>query len=93
MFMPFLQTTLDAIHEMVIPYLDHKTPSVKAETAKFLARCFTFCSMTTLPKKLLKAFCAPLLKVSRSSWISSYLVGYAEYQRLSQALTIVDFFV
>jgi len=58
-----LQTTLDAINESCVTALDHKTPSVKAETAAFLARCFAKSSTAKLPKKLLKLFVIPLLKV------------------------------
>ena len=48
---------------MCIEALDHKTPSVKAETASFLVRCFSRCKPATLPKKILKGFVAALLKV------------------------------
>ena len=44
--------------------LEHKNPIVKAETASFMARCFSTSSQKTLPKKLLKIFIASLLKVS-----------------------------
>lgn len=57
-----LQTTLEAIQEDVLVALENKNPSVKAETASFLARCFTKCVPVSLNKKLLKAFCAALLK-------------------------------
>ena len=58
------QTSLEPISETLIEALGHKTPSVRSETAAFLARSFAFCTMTTLPKKMLKAFIAPLLKVT-----------------------------
>jgi len=61
-----LQSTLEAISEACIAGLDHKTPSVKAETAAFLARCFAKCTPVTLPKKLLKLFVTALLKVIHS---------------------------
>jgi cytoskeleton-associated protein 5 len=63
MFIDFLKTTLEPLSEACIAALDHKTPSVKAETAAFLARCFAKCTPVTLPKKLLKSFAAALLKV------------------------------
>jgi len=59
-----VQTTLDAVSEACIASLEHKTPSVKAETASFLAHCFSKCTPATLPKKLLKQFVVALLKVS-----------------------------
>lgn len=49
--------------EETVAALDNKNPSVKAETALFLSRCFARCTQTTLPKKMLKAYCVPLLKV------------------------------
>jgi cytoskeleton-associated protein 5 len=42
--------------------LDNKNPSVKAETAAFLARCFAKCNATVLNKKLLKSYCPALIK-------------------------------
>lgn len=58
----YVSTTLEAIQEDVLAALENKNPSVKAETASFLARCFTKCTPVILNKKLLKAFCAGLLK-------------------------------
>jgi len=49
--------------EDVLAALDNKNPSIKAETALFLARAFSRLTITSLPKKQLKAFCAALLKV------------------------------
>ena len=57
------QTTLEAISESIVASLEHKTPSVVVETITFLARCFAKCTPATLPKKLLKMFVVPLLKV------------------------------
>ena len=42
--------------------LENKNPSVKAETASFLARCFSKTPPLSLTKKLLKAYTGPLLK-------------------------------
>ena len=58
------QTTLDVISESCVAALNHKTPTVKSETALFMARCFCKSTPATLPKKLLKMFAAPLIKVS-----------------------------
>lgn len=54
--------TLDSVLEDIVAALENKNPSIKAETASFLARCFAKSSMSTLPKKLLKSFCTSLIK-------------------------------
>lgn len=58
----YVSTNLEAIGEIAVASLEHKTPSVKAETASFLARCFAQCTPATLPKKILKIYIGPLLK-------------------------------
>jgi len=63
----YVSITLEAIQEDVIAALENKNPSVKAETAAFLARCFTKCTPVILNKKLLKAFCTVLLKTLNES--------------------------
>ncbi|RZF35257.1 hypothetical protein LSTR_LSTR012476 [Laodelphax striatellus] len=55
-------TTLEAIQEDVLAALDNKNPSVKAETALFMARCFQRCTTLILTKKLLKVYTAALCK-------------------------------
>lgn len=55
-------TSLEAIQEDVIASLDNKNPSIKAETAAFLGRCFAQCTPTILNKKLLKPLATALLK-------------------------------
>nr|XP_018902745.1 PREDICTED: cytoskeleton-associated protein 5 [Bemisia tabaci]XP_018902746.1 PREDICTED: cytoskeleton-associated protein 5 [Bemisia tabaci]XP_018902747.1 PREDICTED: cytoskeleton-associated protein 5 [Bemisia tabaci]XP_018902749.1 PREDICTED: cytoskeleton-associated protein 5 [Bemisia tabaci] len=60
-------TTLEAIQEDVIAALDNKNPSVKAEVAAFLGRCFCKCTPTILNKKLLKVYSAALLKTLNES--------------------------
>ena len=47
--------------------LDNKNPSVKAETAAFLGRCFAKCNATILNKKILKAYCPALVKTLNES--------------------------
>ena len=59
----YLSINLDAITEDVLAALENKNPSIKAETAAFLARCFCKLTMASLPKKQLKIFCGQLLKV------------------------------
>ncbi|XP_046394021.1 protein mini spindles [Ischnura elegans] len=55
-------TSLENMQEDVIAALDNKNPSVKAETAAFLARLFTRCTPVVLTKKTVKVFITPLLK-------------------------------
>jgi cytoskeleton-associated protein 5 len=55
-------TSLESIQEDVMEALNNKNPSVKSETALFLARAFTKTQPTVLNKKLLKTYLAPLLK-------------------------------
>ncbi|GLG98562.1 Protein mini spindles [Gryllus bimaculatus] len=59
----FISTTIEAIQEDVLAALENKNPSVKAETAAFLARCFTKCTPAVLNKKILKAYTTSLLKL------------------------------
>jgi cytoskeleton-associated protein 5 len=55
-------TNLEAIQEMALGFLAHKTPVVRQQVALFLARCFAMSTQTTLPKKVLKAYLPPLVK-------------------------------
>lgn len=48
--------------EDILVALENKNPSVKAETAAYLARCFARTPPLSLNKKLLKAYTGPLLK-------------------------------
>ena len=62
-------TNLEAIHETAVGFLGHKTPVVRQQVALFLARCFAMSTQTTLPKKVLKLYLPPLLKVkTNTSW-------------------------
>lgn len=82
----YVSTTLEAIQEDVLAALDNKNPSVKAETASFLARCFTKCTPVILNKKLLKAFCAVLLKTLSES---DQTVRDASAEALGTAMKVV----
>ena len=53
--------------EDIVAALDNKNPSVKAETASFLARCFARTPPDHFTKKLLKAYTTPLLKTLNES--------------------------
>ncbi|XP_044594200.1 protein mini spindles isoform X1 [Cotesia glomerata] len=58
----FQSITVDVILEDALAALENKNPSVKAETAAFLGRCFAHTLPATLNKKLLKAYIGALLK-------------------------------
>ncbi len=55
-------TNLEAIQEMCLGFLAHKTPVVRQQIALFLARCFAMSTQNTLPKKVLKAYLPALVK-------------------------------
>lgn len=54
--------SIDLILEDTLAALENKNPAVKAETATFLARCFTRTPPANLNKKLLKSYTSALLK-------------------------------
>lgn len=58
----FLTTTLQNVSEDVLAVMDNKNPAIKQQASLFLARSFRHCTPSTLPKGLLKPFCAALLK-------------------------------
>ncbi|KAJ8683238.1 hypothetical protein QAD02_019030 [Eretmocerus hayati] len=58
----FNSVNIEQILEESIAGLENKNPSVKAETASFLARCFSRTPPPSLNKKLLKAYTGSLLK-------------------------------
>ncbi|CRK99142.1 CLUMA_CG012503, isoform A [Clunio marinus] len=60
-------TNLEAIQEDILAALTNKNPSVKSETAMFLARSFTKTIPTILNKKLLKSYVTALLKTLNES--------------------------
>lgn len=62
----WLQTTLQNLSEDVLAVMDNKNPSIKQQASLFLARSFRHCTQSSLPKGLLKPFCAALIKVGRS---------------------------
>ncbi|KAL0125152.1 hypothetical protein PUN28_004351 [Cardiocondyla obscurior] len=59
--------SIDVILEDTLAALENKNPAVKAETAAFLARCFTRTSPANLNKKLLKSYTGALLKTLNES--------------------------
>ncbi|CAK9796545.1 Protein mini spindles [Anthophora plagiata] len=58
----FLSVSIDLILEDTLAALENKNPAVKAETAAYLARCFSRTPPPSLNKKLLKAYTGVLLK-------------------------------
>ncbi|XP_033753517.1 cytoskeleton-associated protein 5-like [Pecten maximus] len=83
----FVGTTLDAISEDLVAALDNKNPSIKGETAYFLTRCFARSTLGTLPKKLLKLFCASLLKTCNDTVPD---VRERSYEALGMAMKVVS---
>ncbi|XP_067937770.1 cytoskeleton-associated protein 5-like isoform X2 [Watersipora subatra] len=82
----FPSTTLDAISEDLLTALADKNPNVKAETAAFIARCFTKATPTTLNKKVLKPFLEPLSKTINDT---SPEVREASFDALGTAMKVV----
>lgn len=60
-------TTLEALQEDLLEALNNKNPSIKAETASFLARAFARTQPAILNKKLVKAFSTALIKTLNES--------------------------
>lgn len=60
----YLATSLEPIAEDLTGALENKNPSIRSETALFLARCFAKTNPATVNKKLLKTLVTSLLKVS-----------------------------
>lgn len=60
-------TTLEALQEDITEALNNKNPSIKAETASFLARAFARTQPATLNKKMIKALSTVLLKTLNES--------------------------
>lgn len=60
-------TSLDAMQEDLFEALNNKNPSIKAETASFLARAFARTQPAAFNKKLIKAYSTALLKTLNES--------------------------
>ncbi|XP_060931884.1 cytoskeleton-associated protein 5 isoform X3 [Limanda limanda] len=58
----FLTTTLQNLSEDILSVMDNKNPSIKQQASLYLARSFRHCTQATLPKSVLKPFCAALVK-------------------------------
>ncbi|XP_038619954.1 cytoskeleton-associated protein 5 isoform X1 [Tachyglossus aculeatus] len=82
----FLTTTLQNISEDILAVMDNKNPTIKQQTSLFIARSFRHCTSSTLPKSLLKPFCAALLKHINDS---APEVRDAAFEALGTALKVV----
>ncbi|XP_052399715.1 cytoskeleton-associated protein 5 isoform X1 [Carassius gibelio] len=82
----FLTTTLQNISEDVLSVMDNKNPSIKQQASLFLARSFRHCTPSTLPKSVLKPFCAAFLKQVNDS---APEVRDAAFEALGTAMKVV----
>ncbi|XP_072518967.1 cytoskeleton-associated protein 5 isoform X2 [Salminus brasiliensis] len=82
----FLTTTLQNISEDVLAVMDNKNPSIKQQASLFLARSFSHCTPTTLPKSVLKPLCAAFLKQVNDS---APEVRDAAFEALGTAMKVV----
>ncbi|XP_051975834.1 cytoskeleton-associated protein 5-like isoform X2 [Xyrauchen texanus] len=82
----FFTTTLQNISEDVLAVMDNKNPSIKQQASLFLARSFRHCTPSTLPKSVLKPFCAAFLKQVNDS---APEVRDAAFEALGTAMKVV----
>ncbi|XP_046889619.1 cytoskeleton-associated protein 5 isoform X2 [Hypomesus transpacificus] len=82
----FLTTTLQNLSEDILGVMDNKNPSIKQQASLFLARSFRHCTTSTLPKSVLKPFCAALLKQVNDS---APEVRDAAFEALGTAMRVV----
>lgn len=82
----FLTTTLQNISEDVLAVMDNKNPSIKQQASLFLARSFRHCTPSTLPKSVLKPFCAAFLKQVNDS---APEVRDAAFEALGTAMKVI----
>ncbi|XP_045892888.1 cytoskeleton-associated protein 5 isoform X2 [Micropterus dolomieu] len=82
----FLTTTLQNLSEDILAVMDNKNPSIKQQASLFLARSFRHCIQATLPKSVLKPFCAALIKQVNDS---APEVRDAAFEALGTAMKVV----
>ncbi|XP_070827675.1 cytoskeleton-associated protein 5 isoform X1 [Chaetodon trifascialis] len=82
----FLTTTLQNLSEDILAVMDNKNPSIKQQSSLFLARSFRHCTQATLPKSVLKPFCAALIKQVNDS---APEVRDAAFEALGTAMKVV----
>ncbi|CAG0896147.1 unnamed protein product [Darwinula stevensoni] len=59
--------SMESLQKGILIALESKNPAVKAETAAFLTRAFSSCPPASLTRKLLRGYCASLLKALNDS--------------------------
>ncbi|KAM9854380.1 cytoskeleton-associated protein 5 [Aulostomus maculatus] len=82
----FHTTTLQNLSEDILAVMDNKNPSIKQQASLFLARSFRHCTQATLPKSVLKPFCAALIKQVNDS---APEVRDAAFEALGTAMKVV----
>ncbi|XP_062868509.1 cytoskeleton-associated protein 5-like isoform X2 [Trichomycterus rosablanca] len=82
----FLSTSLQNVSDDVLGVMDNKNPSIRQQATFFLTRSFCHCTVSTLPKSLLKPFCAALLKQVNDS---APEVRDAAFEALGAAMKVV----
>uniref|UniRef100_A0A3P8QCL6 TOG domain-containing protein n=1 Tax=Astatotilapia calliptera TaxID=8154 RepID=A0A3P8QCL6_ASTCA len=82
----FLTTTFQNLSEEILAVMDNKNPSIKQQASLFLARSFRHCTQATLPKSILKPFCAALIKQVNDS---APEVRDAAFEALGTAMKVV----
>ncbi|XP_061533378.1 cytoskeleton-associated protein 5 isoform X2 [Phycodurus eques] len=82
----FLTTTLQNLSEDILAVMDNKNPSIKQQASLFLARSFRHCTQATLPKSVLKPFCAALVKQVNDS---APEVRDAAFEAVATAMKVV----
>ncbi|XP_077372476.1 cytoskeleton-associated protein 5 isoform X3 [Festucalex cinctus] len=82
----FLTTTLQNLSDDILAVMDNKNPSIKQQASLFLARSFRQCTQATLPKSVLKPFCAALVKQVNDSALE---VRDAAFEALGTAMKVV----
>ncbi|XP_056137708.1 cytoskeleton-associated protein 5 isoform X4 [Lampris incognitus] len=82
----FLTTTIQNLAEDILAVMDNKNPSIKQQASLFLARAFRHCTQSTLPKSVLKPFCAAFLKQVNDS---APEVRDAAFEALGTAMKVV----
>ncbi|OAD59416.1 Cytoskeleton-associated protein 5 [Eufriesea mexicana] len=85
----FLSVSIDLILEDTVVALENKNPAVKAETAAYLARCFSRTPPPTLNKKLLKAYTDPIVRDSSAEALGTAMKLIGE-KSMMPFLTDID---
>lgn len=68
-----MQTNLEQLSETAVVVLAHKTPIVRQCIQQFLTKCFSMATQATLPKKVLKVYLVPLIKVNMNTFFMIFI--------------------